>query len=513
MLTRYTPPWVSRDARLVIATRALRTFGYGCTSVLLAAMLTQDGDSPAQVGVLLAVAAIGSVLASLLMGIFADRFGRRNSLLLTSALMAAAGVAFAVCESYPLLLVAAFIGTISPSTNDNTPFSGVEQAILAQTCPNERHTSLFAAYNMTALAGGALGGLAAAGLGLIPRVDPGDAAFAVYAGIAVVIGALFLRLSSEAEAPPAATGLSARAADNRADVREYREVATAPTPRMPRSVIRLASLFALDAFAGGLAVQAILALWFQQRYGVSISELGLLFFATNLLPALSQALAPMLAARRGLLSTMVVPHFVSNILLVCIPFAPTFGAAAALLLVRQTLSKIDVPARQAFTAGIVGPEHRTAAASLTSVARSVAVSASPLTSSLLLTGSLMAVGAPLLVGGSLAVVYDISMWQSFRDLPIAKQVATRLRGRHRRGRTTSSGTGRSPDEIARSLLVQTGSEPTGPHRPIRLLQPLARERAQTYTISQTTGLAHKRIGTIGAQPCRLEPTIANSRDH
>ncbi|MGH3871422.1 MAG: MFS transporter [Pseudonocardiaceae bacterium] len=421
MLTRSAPAWVSRDAQLVIATRALRTFGYGCTSVLLAAMLTKDGDSPAQVGLLLAVAAVGSVLASILMGMFADRCGRRNSLLLASGLMAAAGVAFAVCESYPLLLIAAFVGTISPSTNDNTPFSGVEQAILAQTCPTERHTSLFAGYNMTALASGALGGLATAGLGLIPDIEPGDAAFAVYAVIAVTIAVLFLLLSPHAEAPratyqsPVSAEASEVAASSAAPARARR--------RVPRPVMHLAGLFALDAFAGGLAVQALLALWLQQRYGASISELGLLFFATNLLSALSQALAPLLVARQGMLTAMLLPHFVSNILLLCVPLTSSFGLAAALLLARQTLSKIDVPARQAFTAGIVGPEDRTAAASLTTIARSVAVSASPLTSSLLLTGSLIVCGAPLLVGGGLAVIYDVSMWRSFRDLPIAKHIA------------------------------------------------------------------------------------------
>jgi MFS family permease len=133
--------WLSRDARLVIAARALRTFGYGCTSVLIAGMLTADGASPARVGLLLAVAAAGSVLASILMGLFADRFGRRSSLLVTSGLMGGAGLVFAFSESFPLLLVAAFVGTISPSTNDNTPFSGVEQAILAQTYPPQRHTA------------------------------------------------------------------------------------------------------------------------------------------------------------------------------------------------------------------------------------------------------------------------------------------------------------------------------------------------------------------------------------
>ncbi len=424
------PRWLSRDARLVIVARALRTFGYGCTSVLVAQMLTEDGDSPASIGVLLAVAASGSVCASILMGVFADRFGRRRSLLLSAGLMAGAGTVFAVSESYPLLLAAAFVGTVSPSTNDNTPFSGVEQAILAQTCPDDRHTALFARYNMTALLAGALGGLAAAGLALLPYVEPGDAAFAIYAGIAVLTGALSRRLSPAVEPRRA---VPVRTAPHQERLRQGPAAGPA---------LRLAALFAVDAFAGGLAVQAVLALWLQQRYGASTAELGLLFFATNLLSALSQAAAPAIAGRRGLLQTMLVPHFVSNLLLLAVPVSPSFGVTAVLLSVRHSLSKIDVPARQAFTAAVVTPEQRTAAASLTTVARSVAVSASPLTSSLLLSGPFLACGGPLLLGGGLAIAYDLSMWCSFRAVPL--QVAgppspRPHRGRHRASRRPAHG--------------------------------------------------------------------------
>jgi predicted MFS family arabinose efflux permease len=410
---------MGHDARLIVFSRALRTFGYGVTSVLVAQMLVEDGDPPAAVGVLLAVAAAGSVCASILMGAFADRFGRRNSLLLSAALMGGAGLVFAVSESYPLLLAAAFVGTVSPSTNDNTPFSGVEQAILAQTCPTERHTALFARYNMTALLAGALGGLAAAGLGLQAVVEPGDAAFAIYTAIAVLTAVLFGRLTPavERQHPPAAP-----TADR-----------TAPRLGRPAGTgraFRLAGLFAVDAFAGGLAVQAVLALWLQQRYGASTTALGLLFFATNLLSAFSLALAPALAARRGLLQTMLVPHFVSNVLLLAVPASPSFGLTAVLLCLRHTLSKIDVPARQAFTAAVVTPEQRVAAASLTTVARSVAVSASPLTSSLLLSGPFLACGGPLLLGGGLAIAYDLSMWCGFRAVPVAGESRPQG-GRHR----------------------------------------------------------------------------------
>ncbi|MDR8409486.1 MFS transporter [Nonomuraea sp. 3-1Str] len=392
---------IGRSGRLIVAARALRTFGYGCTSVLLADLLAQDGDDPWQTGLLLSLASAGSVVASLTLGLFADRWGRRRTLITCGCLMAVAGVAFALSESYPVLLAAAFIGTISPSTNDNTPFSGVEQSILAQTSGPSRHTAIFTCYNVTAMAAGALGGLAAAALSLQPWVSAADAAFALYALLAVCTVLLFRRLPPEIEAP-----LSLRRPQSGHRV------------RVPGPVRRLAALFALDAFSGGLAVQSILAWWFAQRYGATSAQLGLVFFAANLLPALAQLTAPVLASRRGLLAAMLLPHLAANLLLAAIPFAPTLGSAVTLLLLRQALSKIDVPARQAFTAAAVPPAHRTTAASLTSVARSVAVSVSPLAATTLLTGALVVLGAPLLVGAVLGIGYDITLWRAYRTAPM-----------------------------------------------------------------------------------------------
>jgi MFS family permease len=244
----------------------------------------------------------------------------------------------------------------------------------------------------------------------------------------------------------------------------------------------------VDAFAGGLAVQAVLALWLQQRYGASTAALGLLFFATNLLSALSQAVAPALAARRGLLQTMLVPHFVSNVLLLAVPASPTFWLAAALLCVRHTLSKIDVPARQAFTAAVVTPEQRVAAASLTTVARSVAVSASPLTSSLLLSGPFLACGGPLLLGGGLAIAYDLSMWCGFRSVPLegesrphrgrhrARRRPVRDAQRHDQGRPARRhpsdrsglrrGSGDRRPDLGATIPIRPSPDPTRPGRPV-----------------------------------------------
>src|SRR4051812_43545946 len=232
------PEWLSRDAHIVILARAVRTFGYGCTSILLAGMLSEGGVPAAGIGLLLGVAALGSVTASIAMGGFADRFRRRRALLVTAGLMGLAGGGFAVCESYPVLLVAAFIGTISPSTNDNSPFSGVEQAMLAQTCPAQHHTALFARYSMSALLAGALGGLGAAALGLLTVAEPGDAAFLLYAVLSFLIFGPSRGLSPDVEP---ATG--------EPDVRVAR-----PSPgekrRLSPLMCKLACLFAVDGFAG-----------------------------------------------------------------------------------------------------------------------------------------------------------------------------------------------------------------------------------------------------------------------
>jgi MFS family permease len=403
------PAVVGRNGLLVIAARALRTFGYGCTSVLLAELLAQDGDEPWQTGLLLAVASAGSVAASLTLGLFADAWGRRRTLIVCGCLMAVAGIVFAFSESYPVLVAAAFIGTISPSTNDNTPFSGVEQAILAQTCPPARHTSVFTCYNVTAMTAGALGALAAAALGLQPWTSAPDAAFALYAVLAAGTVTLFWHLTPQAEAPePARPEQGGR---GRVNIRRG---------RVPGGVRLLAGLSALDALSGGLAVQAVLAWWFAHHYGATTTQLGLVFFAANLLPALAQLTAPMLAARRGLLATMLLPHTVANLLLACIAFAPDLTVAVTLLLLRQTLSKIDVPARQAFTAAVVPSAHRTAAASMTSLARSIAVSAAPIAATTLLTGTLATLGAPLLLGAVLGLGYDLALWRTYRGVPLAE---------------------------------------------------------------------------------------------
>ena len=184
---------------------------------------------------------------------------------------------------------------------------------------------------------------------------------------------------------------------------------------------RLTALFSVDALAGGLVVQSLMALYFLQRFGIPLTTLSVLFFGANFLSALSFLVAVPLARRFGLLNTMVFTHLPSNVLLILVAFAPTFPIAATLLLVRQMLSQMDVPTRQAYTMALVAPEERTAAASMTSLARSVGSAISPIFSGLLLQGPLLILGLPFILAGTLKAAYDLTLWSIFRHVRLHEE--------------------------------------------------------------------------------------------
>src|SRR5260370_30112504 len=205
---------------------------------------------------------------------------------------------------------------------------------------------------------------------------------------------------------------------------QFQSIRQRLTPPLHRSrgiVWRLTALFSVDALAGGLVVQSLMALFFHLRFGVPLTTLSVLFFGANLLSALSFLAAVPLARRFGLLNTMVFTHLPSNVLLILVAFAPTFPLAAVLLLLRQTLSQMDVPTRQAYTMAMVDPEERTAAASVTSLARSVGSATSPVFSGLLLQGPLLVLGLPFILAGMLKSAYDSFLWMVFRHVHLEEE--------------------------------------------------------------------------------------------
>jgi MFS family permease len=394
------------DARRLVLARGLRSLGYGLSSVLLGIMLRDAGLSTAEVGAVLTAALLGGIWSTAAAAFLADRLGRRRLLLAFSALMAAAGLAFAGLANPWALSAAALLGTISPTSSETAPFLSLEQAILPQVTPADRRTEVFARYNLVALlavAGGALlaglpGVLAPPGAA---RLVAERAMFVVYAGLALGAAACFAGLSPAVELHGTSDGAPAR---------------TAPLGPSRGIVLRLAGLFAVDALGGGLAVQSLIALWFHERYGLDLSALGVIFLAANMASAFSLLAAARLARRFGLLNTMVFTHLPSNLLLMAVPLLPGPGLAVAALLARQALSQMDVPTRQAYTMAVVTPAERTAAAGVTSIARSAASATGPSLAGLALQLAPLALGLPFLLAGGLKIVYDLSLYAVFRHI-------------------------------------------------------------------------------------------------
>ncbi len=395
------------DTRILFATRLARMFAYGSLSVVLALYLAQIGLNEQKIGLLLTLTLLGDAVISLWITTAADRIGRRRMLLLGAALMVLAGVVFVLTKNFALLLIAAIIGVISPSGNEIGPFLSIEQAALSQLIPNERRTKMFAWYNLVGSFATALGALSGGGLMQVLQnsgataLDSYRAVLIGYAMLGVVLITVFTRLSSAIE-----TGAAAAAASGprRFGLHRSRGV-----------VMKLSSFFALDAFAGGFVVQSIMAYWFYIKFGVAPATLGSIFFGANILAGLSALLAARMAARIGLINTMVFTHIPSNLLLMLVPLMPGLPLAIAVLLVRFSISQMDVPTRQSYTMAVVSPDERSAASGMTSIARSVGASLSPA-----LSGQLLAIPAllsvPFFFAGGLKIIYDLLLYRSFRAL-------------------------------------------------------------------------------------------------
>lgn len=398
---------MNKDIRILFTTRIIRMFGYGFLSVVLALYLAQRGFSEGEIGLLLTLTLAGDAAISLWITTSADQMGRRRMLIIGAGLMIIAGVIFSLTGNYILLVVTAIIGVISPSGNEIGPFLSIEQAALSQLLPDQRRTQVFAWYNLVGSFATATGALVGGGLAqLLQRTGytPLNSYRAVLLGytlIGVILIDLFLVLSKTVEAP--------------------RLSKVSDTPRklgLHKSsgmVFRLSSLFAIDAFAGGLVVQSMVAYWFNIKFGVQPAVLGSIFFGANILAGISALSAVWIAKRIGLINTMVFTHIPSNILLILVPLMPSLPLAITVLLLRFSISQMDVPTRQSYTMAVVSPDERSAAMGLTSIARSVGGTLSPA-----ITGQFLAIpaliGAPFVIAGGLKIVYDLLVWRGFRAI-------------------------------------------------------------------------------------------------
>ena len=382
---------------LLLASRALRAFADGFVAVLLPAYLLALGHGQLEVGFLGTATLFGSALGTLAVGRWGHRAPMRRMLLGAAALMALTGIGFATLSSFWPLLLIAFIGPLNPSSGDASVFLPLEHTVLATAAPAEARTTVFARYSFFGSIFGAVGALAAAvpdwltSAAGIEAVDALRAMFVLYAAIGLAVWALYLRLPrvrAEGIRPAAPLGPS-------------------------RAIVwKLAGLFSVDSFAGGLILNSLLALWLFQSFGMSLTAAGAFFFWTGLLSAASQLVAPAIARRIGLINTMVFTHIPSSLFLIIAACASSMNVALALLLARSALSQIDVPARSAFVMSVVTPPERPAAASFTAVPRSLASAIGPS-----LTGALFAAGAmaaPLVACGVLKIAYDLALFAAFR---------------------------------------------------------------------------------------------------
>jgi MFS family permease len=398
----------SRDIRLLFATRSLRMFGYGFLATVMVLYLSALGYSGPDIGIVLALTLLGDAAISLWLTTHADRLGRRRVLVVGAGLMLLAGLVFVSTPLLPVLVIAATVGVMSPSGNEVGPFLAVEQAALTQLVPATRRTSVFARYQLVGsfatAAGAAVAGVVAQ-LAIDDGATPPDAYRLVLVGYAIVglvIGCLFLGLGVEVEVP--AEQVHDEAIRTRLGLHRSQGI-----------VAHLSALFALDSFAGGFVIASFIAFWFQDRFGLDPAQLGALLFGAMVLAGLSALAAGPLAARFGLIPTMVFTHLPSNVLLILVPFMPTLESAVLVLLVRFAISQMDVPTRQSYTMAVVDPDERSAAAGVTGVARSLGVAASPIVAGPLYLGAAFT-GLPFVIAGSLKIVYDLLLYRSFRKV-------------------------------------------------------------------------------------------------
>src|SRR5215467_10575418 len=397
---------LTSDARLLFVTRFTRLFAYGSLSVILVFYLVSLGLSESQSGLVLALTLAGDIAVSLYLTTRADRMGRRRMLLVGAILMALAGLAFAVTSNLIYLIIAGTIGVISPSGHEVGPFLSIEQASLSHLIPPSSRTEVFAWYTLTGSMATALGALFGGVVTqfLQQRLMTPMASYRsivlLYAFLGIILACLFTRISSLVEV------------NNHLDGQVVSFMGLGQSRNV---VLKLSGLFALDAFGGGFVIQSFAAYWFYLRFGAEPKTLGGIFFWANVFAGISALLASRLASRIGLVRTKVVTHLPSNLLLIAVPLMPTLPLAILVLLLRFSISQMDVLTRQSYTMAVVEATERSAAGGFTGVARTTGAAISPL-----LAGFLFArpglINLPFYIAGTLKVVDDLLLYFSFRRL-------------------------------------------------------------------------------------------------
>jgi len=399
--------WLSRDGKLLLAARILRTFGYGFLSVIIAIYLRFLGFDDVHIGLLLGSTLVNSVVFTLFASFYADRIGRRKLLVIYASLMSVSGAIFAFTNNYYLLILAAFIGTINVTGSETGAFLTIEQAILPQTIKDKKKmNTLFALYNMLgtfAMSGGillsGLPSLLQEQYSALSNVESIRILFGLYSTVGLVVMIIYIMVSGEIEIKSSIK----------------RTVKQTLSPKSKRIVGKLSGLFAIDSFAGGFVIQSVVSLWFFTRFGADLTTLSYIFSAAGILTAFSYIAAAKIADRIGLVNTMVFTHIPSNLLLILVAFAPTLQLAIIFYLIRTSLSQMDVPTRQSYIVSIVDDDERIAASGLTNVSRNIAQTVSPSVIGYIFQ-SFLSLAGPFVLGGVIKIIYDLALYFNFRNI-------------------------------------------------------------------------------------------------
>jgi MFS family permease len=415
----YSFQWISKDGRLLLTARILRTFAYGFLSIVISIYLKLIGFDGFLIGLILTSTLINSVIFTLVASFYADRIGRRKMLVIYAIMMAISGVIFFVTSNYIALIVAGLIGTINVTGTETGAFLSIEQAVLPQTVKDsKKRNTLFAFYNMVGTFAMSAGVLVSGLPGIIQhqfglnQIDSIRLLFLAYSILGIGVLGIYLSLSKRVELMQRRGG-----GENQDEKRIPKPLTQTLSPASKKIVAKLSGLFAMDSFGGGFVIQSIVSLWFFTKFGADLTLLSYIFSIAGVLTAFSFLASAKIADRIGLINTMVFTHIPSNILLILVAFSPTLPIAIAFYLARMALSQMDVPTRQSYIVAVVKEDERTAAAGITNISRNITQAISPsIAGSILQSVSLLF--APFLLGGLIKIVYDIALYLQFKRYDI-----------------------------------------------------------------------------------------------
>lgn len=397
--------WISRDGKLLLGARIVRTFSYGFLSVILAIYLKLVGFDDILVGIVLTATLVNSVFFNLLSSAYADKIGRRKILVIYAALMIVSSVIFFVTSNYVALVIAALVGTINVTGSEVGAFLSLEQALLPQTVNDiKKRNSIFAIYNAVGTfamsAGVLLSGLPSVLQNYgFDKIGAIKSLFLVYAACAIVVLVIYLMLSKNIEVK-----------ENAKSNLSLKNI----SPKSKSIIVKMSSLFAVDSFGGGFVIQSIVSFWFYTKFGADLSSLSYIFAVAGVLTAVSYMASTKIASKIGLVNTMVFTHIPSNVLLILLAFAPSLSIAVSLFFARMSLSQMDVPTRQSYIMGVVSENERIPAAVFTNTSRNISQAISPSITGIMI--QTLSLSAPFVVGGVLKIVYDVGIFFSFRKI-------------------------------------------------------------------------------------------------